>query len=124
MRIALIQQTATEDNESNILKGLKNIDKAAEMGAEVVVFAELAFTRFYPQYRANENLSDLAEPVPGPTTERFMAKAKEHNMVIIINLLEIEKGRTYDSSPVIDSDGSLLGTTRMVHIADYECFYE
>ena len=124
MRIALIQQTATEDNESNILRGLKNIDKAAEMGAEVVVFAELAFTRFYPQYRANENLSDLAEPVPGPTTERFMAKAKEHNMVIIINLLEIEKGRTYDSSPVIDSDGSLLGTTRMVHIADYECFYE
>ena len=124
MRIALIQQTASEDNESNIVKGLKNIDKAAEMGAELAVFAELAFTRFYPQYRANTNLSELAEPVPGPTTKRFMDKAKEHNMVIVINLFEIEKGHTYDSSPVIDSDGSLLGTTRMVHIADYECFYE
>ncbi len=124
MRIALIQQTASEDNESNIVKGLKNIDKAAEMGAELAVFAELAFTRFYPQYRANKNLSELAEPVPGPTTKRFMDKAKEHNMVIVINLFEIEKGHTYDSSPVIDSDGSLLGTTRMVHIADYECFYE
>ena len=124
MRIALIQQTASEDNESNIVKGLKNIDKAAEMGAELAVFAELAFTRFYPQYRANKNLSELAEPVPGPTTKRFMNKAKEHNMVIVINLFEIEKGHTYDSSPVIDSDGSLLGTTRMVHIADYECFYE
>ena len=124
MRIALIQQTASEDNESNIVKGLKNIDKAAEMGAELAVFAELAFPRFYPQYRANKNLSELAEPVPGPTTKRFMDKAKEHNMVIVINLFEIEKGHTYDSSPVIDSDGSLLGTTRMVHIADYECFYE
>ena len=124
MRIALIQQTASEDNESNIVKGLKNIDKAAEMGAELAVFAELAFTRFYPQYRANKNLSELAEPVPGPTTKRFMDKAKEHNMVIVINLFEIEKGHTYDSSPVIDSDGSLIGTTRMVHIADYECFYE
>ena len=124
MRIALIQQTASEDNESNIVKGLKNIDKAAEMGAELAVFAELAFTRFYPQYRANKNLSELAEPVPGPTTKRFMDKAKEHNMVIVINLFEIEKSHTYDSSPVIDSDGSLLGTTRMVHIADYECFYE
>ena len=124
MRIALIQQTASEDNESNIVKGLKNIDKAAEMGAELAVFAELAFTRFYPQYQANKNLSELAEPVPGPTTKRFMDKAKEHNMVIVINLFEIEKGHTYDSSPVIDSDGSLLGTTRMVHIADYECFYE
>jgi len=124
MRIALIQQTASEDNESNIVKGLKNIDKAAEMGADLAVFAELAFTRFYPQYRANKNLSELAEPVPGPTTKRFMDKANEHNMVIVINLFEIEKGHTYDSSPVIDSDGSLLGTTRMVHIADYECFYE
>ena len=116
MRIALIQQTASEDNESNILKGLENIDKAAEKGAELAVFAELAFTRFYPQYPANGDLADLAE--------RFMAKAKEHNMVIIINLFEIEKGHTYDSSPVINSDGLLLGTTRMVHIADYECFYE
>lgn len=124
MKIALIQQTASEDNEANILKGLSNIDKAAEKGAELAVFAELAFTRFYPQYRANGDISDLAEPVPGPTTERFMAKAKEHNMVIVLNLFEIEKGHTYDSSPVINSDGSLLGTTRMVHIADYECFYE
>ena len=88
MKIALIQQTASEDNEANILKGLSNIDKAAEQGAELAVFAELAFTRFYPQYRPNGNISDLAEPVPGPTTERFMAKAKEHNMVIVLNLFE------------------------------------
>ena len=84
MRIALIQQTASKDNEANILKGLENIDKAAEKGAELAVFAELAFTRFYPQYPANGDLTDLAESVPGPTTERFMSKAKEHNMVIII----------------------------------------
>ncbi len=53
-----------------------------------------------------------------------MAKAKEHNMVVVINLFELEDGKTYDSSPVIDADGTLLGTTQMVHVADYECFYE
>ena len=53
-----------------------------------------------------------------------MAKAKEHEMVVVINLFELDGGKTYDSSPVIDSNGDLLGTTRMVHIADYECFYE
>ena len=124
MRIALIQQTATEDNEANILKGLENIDKAAEQGAEIAVFAELAFTRFYPQYLAKGDVAHLAEPVPGPTTKKFMTKAKDHNMVVVINLFEIEDGKTYDSSPVIDADGTLLGTTRMVHVADYECFYE
>ena len=45
-------------------------------------------------------------------------------MVVVINLFELEDGKTYDSSPVIDADGTLLGTTQMVHVADYECFYE
>ena len=124
MRIALIQQHATEDIDTNIQRGLANLDKAAAQGAEVAVFAELAFTRFYPQYFADGDVTHLAEPVPGPITEKFMAKAKAHNMVVIINLFELENGKTYDSSPVIDADGSLLGTTRMVHVADYECFFE
>ncbi|MDP6628188.1 MAG: nitrilase-related carbon-nitrogen hydrolase [Candidatus Marinimicrobia bacterium] len=124
MRIALIQQHATEDIDTNIQRGLANLDKAAAQGAEVAVFAELAFTRFYPQYFADGDVTHLAEPVPGPITEKFMAKAKAHNMVVIINLFELENGKTYDSSPVIDVDGSLLGTTRMVHVADYECFFE
>lgn len=124
MRIALIQQHASSNIEANVRYGLDNLDKAAALGAEVAVFAELAFTRFYPQYSAEGDVTHLAETVPGPTTEKFMAKAKTHNMVVVINLFELENGKTYDSSPVIDSDGTILGTTRMVHVADYECFYE
>ena len=52
MKIALIQQKATEDIESNVQLGLDNLDHAAAQGAELVVFAELAFTPFYPQYLA------------------------------------------------------------------------
>ncbi|MEA1881870.1 MAG: nitrilase-related carbon-nitrogen hydrolase, partial [Candidatus Marinimicrobia bacterium] len=107
MKIALIQQQAAEDIEANVQRGLDNLDKAAEQGADIAVFAELAFTRFYPQYLADGDVSHLAEPVPGQTTEKFMAKAKEHNMVVVINLFELEDGKTYDSSPVIDADGTL-----------------
>ncbi|MBC8346279.1 MAG: carbon-nitrogen hydrolase family protein [Candidatus Marinimicrobia bacterium] len=124
MKIALIQQHASKNIETNIQRGLDNLDNAAQQGAELAVFAELSFTRFYPQFLAQSDVSHLAESVPGPTTEKFMGKAMEHNMVVVINLLELENGKTYDSSPVIDADGTLLGTTRMVHIADYECFYE
>ncbi|MCP4930439.1 MAG: carbon-nitrogen hydrolase family protein [Candidatus Marinimicrobia bacterium] len=124
MKLALIQQHATNDINSNIQRGLDNIDQAAKQGVELAVFAELAFTRFYPQYLADGDVRHLAEQVPGPTTEKFMAKAKEHNMVVVINLFELEDGKTYDSSPVIDADGTLLGTTQMVHVADYERFYE
>ena len=124
MKIALIQQHASNETAANIQKGLNNLDKAAEQGAELAVFAELAFTRFFPQYEARGDVTHLAEIVPGPTTELFMAKANEHNMVIVINLFELEGVKAYDSSPVIDADGSLMGTTRMIHITNYECFYE
>ena len=124
MRIALIQQHASDDTPANIRRGLDNLDSAAEQGAELAVFAELAFNRFFPQYEAQGDCTHLAEKVPGPTTELFMAKAKEHNMVVVINLFELEGVKAYDSSPVIDADGSLMGTTRMIHITNYECFYE
>ncbi|GIT57071.1 MAG: hypothetical protein Ct9H300mP18_05000 [Candidatus Neomarinimicrobiota bacterium] len=51
-------------------------------------------------------------------------KAKEHKVVIVLNLFELDNGQTYDSSPVINSDGNILGSTRMVHVADYKSFYE
>jgi N-carbamoylputrescine amidase len=66
----------------------------------------------------------LAEPVPGPTTDAFCQLAGELGIVLIPNLFEIDGERTYDTSPVIDADGTLLGQTRMVHIPDYPCFHE
>lgn len=128
MRIALVQQHAGPDAEDNLRRGLAALAEAARAGAELVAYAELAFTRFHPQRPAAGDVAALAEPVPGPTTERFAAAAREHGVVVVLNLFErVEAGdevRTYDCSPVIDADGSLAGVTRMIHITDYPCFHE
>ena len=63
MKIALIQQFASNDIESNIQLGLDNLDQAASRGAKLAIFAELAFTPFYPQYLANGDITHLAEQV-------------------------------------------------------------
>jgi len=124
MKIALIQQHTESDRETNILQGLTSAREAAAHGAELVAFAELSFERFFPQFHVTPDLQTNAETVPGPTTDRFCALAKELGVVIIINLFEEESGKTFDSSPVIDADGSLLGVTRMVHIMDGPGFHE
>jgi N-carbamoylputrescine amidase len=124
MRIALVQQHATEDKNDNLKRGLEAFERAAGEGAELVCYAELAFEPFYPQRRAGSRVLDLAEPVPGPITDAFSKKAAELGAVVAINLFEREGERTFDSSPVIDADGSLLGRTHMVHITDYTCFHE
>ena len=124
MKIALIQQHAGEDRDDNRRRGLQAVDAAAAAGANVACFAELAFEPFYPQVPATPDRLENAEPIPGATTEVFVQKAREHNMVIVLNLFERDGGHTYDSSPVIDSDGTILGITRMVHIAEYACFHE
>ena len=124
MKIALIQQKSSPDREANRQRGLEAVGEAAERGAQVVCFAELAFEPFYPQEEATAETLALAEAIPGPATEPFSALAAKPGVVLGLNLFEREGDRTYDTSPVIDADGRLLGTTRMVHITDYPCFHE
>jgi predicted amidohydrolase len=124
MKIALVQQKVSDDLEANRARGLKAVEEAAAGGAQVIAFAELAFDPFYPQEHAPADVASLAEPIPGPTTERFAALAARLGVVVVLNLFEREGDRTFDSSPVIDADGRLLGTTRMVHITDYPGFHE
>jgi N-carbamoylputrescine amidase len=124
MRIALVQQPATDDRQANVERGLAAFEWAAAEGAELVCFAELAFEPFYPQHRAEPDFRLLAEEVPGPITDAFSAAAREHGIVVVLNLFERAGDECFDSSPVIDADGSLLGRTRMVHITDYDGFHE
>ena len=124
MRIALVQQRAEPDKASNVARGLAALDRAARDGAQVVAFAELGFERFHPQRPAEGDPLALAETIPGPTTEQFARKAGELGVVVILNLYERAGDHAYDASPVIDADGTLLGTTRMIHITDYPCFHE
>ena len=124
MKIALIQQHATKDKSANVARGLAAIETAARTGAQLACFAELAFEWFYPQRPAGPDFRELAEPLDGPTVAAFQRKAKELGIVTVINLYERQGQHTYDSSPVIDADGTLLGVTRMIHITDYPCFHE
>jgi len=124
IRVALVQQRATDDRDDNLRRGLAAVDEAAAEGAHVVCFSELAFTPFYPQEVADSGAIDLAETIPGPTTDALVERAQRHGVVIVPNLFERAGDRAFDSSPVIDADGRILGVTRMVHITDYACFHE
>ena len=124
MKIALIQQHATSDKADNLRRGLEALERAAREGAQVAVFAELAFEPFYPQRVASDDVMALAEEVPGPTTEAIAAAARRLGLVVVFNLFERAGGKTYDCSPVFDADGRLLGRTRMIHITDFACFHE
>ena len=124
LRVAVVQQAASEDRDHNIARGLEAVSRAAGAGARLVCFAELAFDWFHPQRPAQGDPARFAEEVPGPTTERFAAAARRHEVAVVINLYERTGDRCFDSSPVIDVDGTLLGRTRMVHITDYDGFHE
>jgi len=124
MRIALVQQHATSDKAENLARGLEAVREAVHQGTELVCFAELAFEPFYPQRPSDGGHRDLAEPIPGPITDALCALAKELGVVIVPNLYEQVGDETYDTSPIIDADGHILGVTRMNHIPDYEGFHE
>jgi beta-ureidopropionase len=125
MRLALVQQRVDPDLAANLRRGLAAVRTAAAGGASLVVFPELAFTPFFPQVpRCGPPPIERAETIPGPTTEAFSALARELGVVVVVNLYERDGERAFDSSPVIDADGSLLGVTRMVHIAEMEGFHE
>ncbi len=124
MRLALIQNHCSPDRNENLERALNYMEQAKESGADMVVFPELAVDRFFPQHE-EWNAREIAEPIPGPTTRAIGAKAKSLSLVTVFNLYEeAVAGRYFDSSPVFDADGMLLGVTRMVHITDYACFHE
>jgi predicted amidohydrolase len=124
MRIALIQQRATKDKSDNLARGLVALETAASRGAALACFAELGFEWFYPQHPATGDVRALSEPIDGPLVTAVRAKARELGLVVVMNFFERDGEATFDSSPVIDADGALLGVTRMIHITEYPCFHE
>lgn len=123
MEIALAQEFLPDDPLDAFQQGLSTIKDAANAGADLVIFPELSFTPFYPRVpleeRSEEDLLDLAEPMPGPTTESVAEAAAEYGVVVLFNMLERDEGTTYNTTPVVDADGTVLGCTRMMHVPDY-----
>ena len=125
MLLALAQQSAGPDRDSNLQRALAAMERAKSAGAAVIAFPELVIDLFFPQHPDDRAAADRAEPIPGPTADAVANKARELSLVTVFNMYERDdQGRRFDSSPVFDADGSLLGVTRMVHITDYACFHE
>src|SRR5215468_3128313 len=122
--VGLVQMTCSTSAEENLDKAVARIREAASRGAQIVCLQEL----FRSQYFCREedaHLFDLAEPIPGPSTTRLTAVARETNVVVIASLFEKRAAGVYhNTAAVIDADGSLLGLYRKMHIPDDPLYYE
>lgn len=124
IRLALVQQAADRDPSANSKRAEEAVRAAAARGAELVCLPELFRTRYFPQVESADCF-DLAEPVPGPTTERMAALAGELGIVLIVPLFERRAAGVYHNSAVIlDSDGSTAGVYRKMHVPDDPLFFE
>jgi N-carbamoylputrescine amidase len=123
-RIGLIQTTCAEDSTANLDRTCEKIREAARLGAQIVCTEEL----FRSQYFCREEdarLFDLAETIPGPSTERLQPLAAELGIVIVASLFEKRAiGLYHNTAVVIDADGALLGRYRKMHIPDDPLFFE
>ncbi|MEA1994496.1 MAG: nitrilase-related carbon-nitrogen hydrolase [Euryarchaeota archaeon] len=120
VRVACVQLGAEKDRETTFTNAERLLESAASQGAKIACFPELTVDQFFPQYFGEEKFFSLAEPLDGPLVREFQRLAKKYRIALIPNLYEKgEKPDTYyDTSPVIDADGTLLGSQQMMHIAE------
>src|SRR6185369_8556735 len=124
LTVALIQQSCSEDRTANISKTISMIRKAADRGAELAILQELHTSLYFCQNEETANF-DLAEPVPGPTTEQLAAVARELGIVIVTSIFEFRApGLYHNTTVVLERDGSIAGKYRKMHIPDDPGFYE
>ena len=124
MKVGLIQQKNTADSAANIEKLKVNIRKAAREGAELVVLQELHNGLYFCQTE-DTNMFDLAETIPGPSTETFGALAKELGIVLVLSLFEKRApGLYHNTAVVLEKDGTIAGKYRKMHIPDDPAYYE
>jgi N-carbamoylputrescine amidase len=124
INVGLVQLTCTGNVEQNITKTIEGIKSAAAKGAQIVCLQELFTSLYFCDVEDYENFK-LAEPIPGPTTERLQPLAKELGIVIVASLFEKRaEGLYHNTTAVIDADGSYLGKYRKMHIPDDPGYYE
>ena len=120
----IIQQANTENIVLNKNKLLKNIKYCASQGAELIILPELHNSLYFCQTE-NTQIFDLAETIPGPSTELFGDLAKELNVVLVLSLFEKRApGLYHNTSVVIEKDGTIAGKYRKMHIPDDPAYYE
>lgn len=124
MKVALIQKSRTSDLKNNILVLADAIKDAAQKGAELVVLQELHNSLYFCQVEDVNNF-DLAEPIPGPSTDFYGAVAKECGVVLVTSLFERRSAGLYHNTAVVfEKDGTIAGKYRKMHIPDDPAYYE
>jgi N-carbamoylputrescine amidase len=122
--LGLVQSRCTPDLAANMHKAIAGIREAAGRGAQIVCLQELFRSQYFCQTEDHDNF-ELAEPIPGPSTERLSALAAELGVVIVASLFEKRaEGLYHNTAAVIDADGSYLGKYRKMHIPDDPQYYE
>ncbi len=124
IRIGILQQHNTADNEDNIRRLAENIADLATRGAQLIILQELHNSLYFCQ---TEDVSkfDLAEPIPGPSTGFFGELARKYGVVIVTSLFEKRApGLYHNTAVVLEKDGSIAGTYRKMHIPDDPAYYE
>jgi len=122
--VGLVQMCCSPDPDENLERAITHIHEAARRGAQVICLPELFLTQYFCQ-REDTSLFDLAESIPGPTTARFCAVARELKVAIEVSLFERRApGLYHNTAVVIGSDGEIRGIYRKMHIPDDPLYYE
>src|SRR6266478_1837583 len=124
LRIALVQMSCEAEPQRNLDKALTRIGEAAARGAKVICLQELFRSRYFCQSEEARSF-DLAEPIPGPTTEALSAVAAARKVVVVGSIFERRtEGIYHNTAVVMDADGRLAGRYRKMHIPDDPHYYE
>ena len=124
MKVGIIQQSCTDNVESNCQKLVEGIREAAARGAELVVLQELHNSLYFCQVESTDHF-DLAEPIPGPSTALYGELAKELGIVLVTSLFERRAAGLYHNTAVVfEKDGTIVGKYRKMHIPDDPAYYE
>ncbi len=123
-RVALVQMSCSPDPDANLDKAADRVREAARMGADVVCLPEIFRTQYFCQ-REDHALFDYAEAIPGPSTERLAAVAREEKIAVVASLFERRAAGLYhNTAAILENDGSLAGKYRKMHIPDDPLYYE
>jgi N-carbamoylputrescine amidase len=124
VNLGLIQTACSPEPAANLKRTLAAAERAAKEGAQIICTQELFRSQYFCQSEDHANYQ-LAEPVPGPTTEAFQKLAQANQVVVIASLFEKRAAGLYhNTAAIIDADGSLLGLYRKMHIPDDPLYYE
>ncbi|MGL4293184.1 MAG: carbon-nitrogen hydrolase [Bacteroidales bacterium] len=124
IKVGLVQQSCTDNLKENLQKLYNNIQDCVQKGAELVVLQELHNTPYFCQTE-NTQLFDLAETIPGPSTEFYSAIAKDLGIVLVTSLFERRAPGLYHNTAVVfEKNGTIAGKYRKMHIPDDPAYYE